>query len=255
MVISANGSPAFELPLVFGTLPGSIRARLLKKAVPMTAETGLVLFEQGDSPGYQYVVVSGAVQLLGRSLTGQEVLIETLSPPELVLPAVMLTSSPSLVRARVSEPSRLLAIDGQLFCEAATREPRLAWEIQISLSRQFRRLLRQVKNLKLRDTRERVGCYLLALAAQQRTPSLAILPYEKSLIATELGMTRESFSRALTALKAHGISVKGDRIFIEDEQLLARECRPDPLIDEFEQDHDAERGEPVTQRPSRSPGA
>ncbi len=232
---STNARPAFELPVIFGSLSGNVRARVLKNAVLKTLEAGELLFEQGDLPSCQYVLAAGSVQLSGCSTAGREVLIETLVPPELVSPATVLTSSRYLVRARASEPSRVLAIETELFRVAAIREPSLAREIQIGLSCQFRRMLRQVKNLKLRDTKERVGCYLLSLAVQQGTPGLAVLPYEKSLIATELGMTRESFSRALSALKAHGISVRGDRIAIEDEHRLARACRPDPLIDEPEQ--------------------
>jgi CRP/FNR family transcriptional activator FtrB len=215
-------------------------------------ETGAILFEQGELPNCQYVVVSGAVQLSGHSMAGREVLIETLAPPELISPATVLTSSPYLVRARVSEPSRLLVIDAELFRATAMREPGLAWEVQISLSCQFRRMLRQIKNLKLRDTKERVGCYLLALADRQGTPGLAVLPYEKSLIATELGMTRESFSRALSALKAHGLSVRGDRIVIEDAHRLASECRPDPLIDESERLSELDVVQQAPQRASKA---
>jgi CRP/FNR family transcriptional activator FtrB len=245
---SANGRLAFELPLIFESLSGSVRARFLKNAVLKTMATGEVLFEQGDLPSCLYVVVAGSVQLSGRSTAGREVLIETLGPPELVSLATVLMSSPYLVRARVAQPARLLVIEAEFFRAAAMRDPGLAREIQFSLSCQFRRMLRQVKNLKLRDTKERVGCYLLALSVQQGTPGLAVLPYEKSLIAAELGMTRESFSRALSALKVHGISVRGDRVVIEDENRLARACRPDPLIDDPEQISGPDRAGRAPQR-------
>jgi CRP/FNR family transcriptional regulator, transcriptional activator FtrB len=232
---SAKEEQAFEPPLIFEAVTGSARARILKKAVLKTIEAGTFLFQQGDLPSCQYVVVAGSVQLLGRSMGGQEVLIETLSASELVCPAAVLTASPYLVRARVPIDSRLLVVEAEAFRTAALREPAFARDVLVGLSCQFRRLLRQVKNLKLRDTRARVGCYLLTLAAQQGTPGQAVLPYEKSLIASELGMTRESFSRALSVLKRHGVAVKGDRITVEDEHRLARACQPDPLIDDPEQ--------------------
>ena len=148
-------------------------------------------------PTFQHVVLAGSVHLLGRSSAGREVLIEVVEPPDLIIPAAVVTGSPYLMRARVPEPSRLLLIHAGVFRRAVLREPLLAQEVIGSLAGQFRRLVRQIKNLKLRTGTERVGCYLLALSQRQGTPHRAILPYEKNLIASELGMTRESFSRAL----------------------------------------------------------
>jgi CRP/FNR family transcriptional activator FtrB len=92
-------------------------------------------------------------------------------------------------------------------------------------------MVRQIKDLKLRTSAQRVGCYVLALAKSQGTLDRAVLPYEKSLIASELGITRESFSRALSSLESAGIRVEGQTIVIIDETRLAAECVPDPFID------------------------
>jgi CRP/FNR family transcriptional activator FtrB len=73
------------------------------------------------------------------------------------------------------------------------------------------------------------------LSARQGTPDKAVLPYEKTLIASELGITRESFSRALSSLEKSGISVEGQVIAIRDASRLAGECAPDPLIDDVEE--------------------
>jgi CRP/FNR family transcriptional regulator, transcriptional activator FtrB len=212
-------------------LSTSRRADLLESAVFHAVPAGTLLFEQGDMPSFQHVVLSGSVQLFGRSSIGREVLIEIVEPPDLVIPAAVVTASSYLMRARVPEPARLLLIHAAAFRRAVEREPLLAHAVIGSLAGQFRRLVRQIKNLKLRTASERVGCYLLALSQRQGTPDLAVLPYEKNLIASELGMTRESFSRALSALQAEGITVKGDGIEIWDAQRLAAACGPDPLID------------------------
>lgn len=66
----------------------------------------------------------------------------------------------------------------------------------------------------------------------QGTPGQAALPYEKNLIASELGITRESFSRALASLEQAGIQVSGQTIMIVDAARLATACQPDPLIDD-----------------------
>ena len=220
-----------ELPPILSALPTSSRAELLQQAVVHTVGSGTILFEQGDMPTFQHVVLTGSVHLLGRSSAGREVLIETLEPPDLIIPAATVMESPYLLRARAAEPSRILLIHAAAFRSAVLREPSLAQEVIGSLAGQFRRLVRQIKNLKLRTVNERVGCYLLAQSKRQGTPHRAVLPYEKNLIASELGMTRESFSRALGSLQAEGITVEGETITIRDGVHLAAICGLDPLID------------------------
>jgi CRP/FNR family transcriptional activator FtrB len=195
---------------------------------------GTVLFEQGEMPTFQHVVLAGSVHLLGRSSAGREVLIEVVEAPDLIIPAEVATGSPYLMRTRVTELSRLLLIPAGVFLSAVQREPLLAQEVIGSLAGQIRRLVRQITNLKLRTGTERVGCYLLALSRRQGTPHRAILPYEKNLIAPELGMTRESFSRALSVLQAQGVTVQDETITIRDPKYLATANGLDPLINGLE---------------------
>ncbi len=224
-------SPALQqLPLLKG-LPASVKSHLLGNAVLHSVAAGTVLFQQGETPNFQHVVVLGSAQLFGRSIGGREVLIETVKAPEPIIPAAVMTGQPYLMQARVPEYSSLLLIHSTAFRAAVASNVVLAQHVIGSLAFQFRRMVRQIKNLKLRSSIERVGCYILALSRRQGTPDRAVLPYEKSLIASELGITRESFSRALAALQGTSIDVRGDTIVLLDLDRLAEECKPDPLID------------------------
>jgi CRP/FNR family transcriptional activator FtrB len=221
-----------SLPLLRG-LPAPVRAKLLGYAVEHRVCAGTVLFEQGDVPNFQHVIVSGSAQLIGR-LDEREVLIEVVRAPELIIPAAVVMNSPYLVDARVPEPSRILLIQSDVFRVAVESDSALAREVMNSLAGQFRRMVRQVKNLKLRTAKERVGCYVLVLSTRQGTPGRAVLPYEKNLIASELGLARESFSRALSALRQSGVVVRGETIVIRDPPRLSTEFKLDPLIDSLE---------------------
>jgi CRP/FNR family transcriptional activator FtrB len=220
-----------DLPF-FQALSKSRRKDLLRNAVVHGVDSGTVLFEQGDAPTFQLVALSGSAQLFGRSNEGREVLIETVRAPDLIIPAAVVTGAPYLMRARVPEPSRFLLIHAAVFRAAVDRDPVLAHVVIGSLAQQFRRMVRQIKNLKLRSSTQRVGCYILSLSKRQGTLDRACLPYEKNLIASELGITRESFSRALSRLERFGIKVEGQTIAIYDREQLAVQCTPDPLIDE-----------------------
>ncbi|WP_368911291.1 helix-turn-helix domain-containing protein [Taklimakanibacter deserti] len=215
----------------FQALSSSTRTDLLRNAVVHGVDSGTVLFEQGDVPTFQHVTLSGSAQLFGRSTGGREVLIETVRAPDLIIPAAVVTGAPYLMRARVPEPSRFVLIHATVFRAAVDRDPVLAHAVIGSLAQQFRRMVRQIKNLKLRSSTLRVGCYVLALSKRQGTLDRALLPYEKTLIASELGITRESFSRALSKLESCGIKVEGQTIAIRDRERLALQCAADPLID------------------------
>jgi len=91
-------------------------------------------------------------------------------------------------------------------------------------------MTRQVKNLKLRTTTERLASYLLALQKAQGG-ELIQLPYDKGAIAAELGMARESLSRAFASLEEEAIDVQGAQVRIRDRVVLLRRCRADPLVD------------------------
>lgn len=225
-----SGSTPLDGVALFANVGADCRARLMARAVRHAVKPGTVLFDQGDIPTFQLILVVGAIHLYGRS-GDREVLIEAITPPDLVIPAAVVTEAPYLVQARAVEPSQVLMIEAGTFRQVLAEEPALAQAMVGCLAGQFRRLVRQVKNLKLRSAVQRVGCHILALAAQQGTPGRAVLPYEKHLIASQLGITRESFSRALAALQEAGIAVEGEIIHIRDPALLAETCQPDPLID------------------------
>jgi len=219
-----------DLPL-FRALSESTRAKLLRAAMTHSLSAGAVLFEQGVVPNFQIIVVSGSVQLFGRSIDRREVLIEVVRPPEFVIPAAVMSAAPYLMQARVPEPSRFVLIQADVFRAAVLVDPVLAQAVITGLAQQFRRMVRQIKNLKLRSSTQRAGCYILALAERQGMRDRVVLPYEKHLIASELGMTRESFSRALSSLEKSSIKVNGHTIEILDANRLRAECMPDPLID------------------------
>lgn len=220
-------------PLVLfeGVAPAT-RQAFLQNAVTHSVAAGTVLFEQGEVPNFQHVLLSGSVHLFGQSAEHREVLIETLAAPNLIVPAAVVTASPYLMQARAPEISRVLLIHAEVFRTAVGKDPALAQMVMMSLAGQFRRLVRQIKNLKLRSATQRVSCYILALAKRQGMAKRITLPYGKHLIASELGITRESFSRALSALQETSIRVEGEMIHIRDFGRLAADAMPDPLIDD-----------------------
>lgn len=191
---------------------------------------GSLVFEQADKPVFAQFLLSGSIELLG--VRDQvETLVELLRPVDLVVPAAVVCDQPYLMRARVYEEAQLLLIRAETFRLALASDQALCHAVLGCLAAQFRRQVRQAKNLKLRSAEERVGCYLVALLQGNDRATTIRLPIEKHLIASQLGMTRETFSRALSGMAKFGIRVVGEVLHIEDATEARARFALDPLID------------------------
>lgn len=213
-----------------GGVPTATLDRLADLAILHRVPSGSTLFEQAEIPSFAQLLVSGSVALLGVSGTA-ETLIELMRPTDLLLPAAVLNRQPFLARARVLEEAHLVLIQAEAFREAIATDHELCLAVLGCQAAQFRRQIKMTKNLKLRSAEERVGCYLLRLVQEATPNGPTRLPMEKRLIAWQLGMTRETFSRILAAMERYGLQISGDVVEIADAARLRARFRLDPQID------------------------
>ena len=101
-----------------------------------------------------------------------------------------------------------------------------------AMARTSRDKTREIKNLKLRSSTERLANWIHE--AHRRTPKRRRLdlPTDKKTLALRLGMTPENLARGFAHLREFGVRVEGRTIWIEDPSALARYADPTPLIDE-----------------------
>ncbi|HEX4506835.1 MAG TPA: helix-turn-helix domain-containing protein [Alphaproteobacteria bacterium] len=189
-----------------------------------------VLFEQAESPAFAQLLVQGSIELLA-ARGAEETLVEFVRAPDLLLPAAVLNQQPYLLRARVLDEATLVMIQAEAFRQAVVSDRALCLAVLACQAAQFRRQIKHAKNLQLRSAEERVGCYLLRLT-EDATPGQPVrLPLEKRLIASQLGMTRETFSRTLATLARHGLRVEGDLVHLENAAAARARFQLDPLLD------------------------
>src|SRR5262249_55899576 len=126
------------------------------------AEPEQVLSHQGAMPDILHILGEGQVALSSTAAHGTTALIEVLHPIDHFVLASVLTQLPYLMTARAVTRCRLLAIDATDLLELVEREASLANTLLRFVSREFRTMVRQVRDLKLRTAAQRLGCYLLA---------------------------------------------------------------------------------------------
>jgi len=196
----------------------------------------VVLFEKGDRADFLMVLLEGGVELYATSPDEREAVIDILWPVDAFILAAALTGSPYLMSARTLQPSRVLLLEAGAFRRSVNSDPELSARMMAALAGHFRRLVRQIKDLKLRTGGQRLANFLLRLVAETGRDNAALLPFDKRTLASRLGMTPENLSRAFASLRDYGVEVQGNRVVLSDVEGLSAYCQPDPLIDEFETD-------------------
>lgn len=210
-----------RLPLFEGLQPREL-FHLIGDAWVEILPNGSLLFLQGDPARFFYVVLSGWVKLYRSTAEGNESVITVLPPGESFAEAAAFEEGTYPVSAAIVEDARLLAIPAPPFLEKVLAERRLAIKMMASMSRRLRQLVMQVEDLSLRSSVERLAAYLATLCHETEGSTTVRLPFDKALIASQLGMQPETLSRSLARLRAMGIAAEGNRIQISDIATLHR---------------------------------
>ncbi|MBU3029167.1 helix-turn-helix domain-containing protein [Paracoccus marinaquae] len=190
----------------------------------------LQLVRQGGRADFLHVLVEGTVELFAE-WNGHDTTMAILRPVTSFILAACMRDAHYLMSARTLQPSRIVLIPAVDIRETFRRDPDFAVDAANELASAYRSMVRHAKSLKLRNSRERLAAYLLRLSAENGGAAGFMLPHEKRLLASHLGMTPESLSRAFRALSDHGVHIQGMRVTLTDPDQVRDIAVPDPLID------------------------
>ena len=176
-------------------------ATLLEGATVCVAERHETLFRQGDLADRFYIVLQGRIALHLVNETGRESILEVVKPGETFGEEAVFDRGLFSFGARVIDPVRLVRIPAETFLQALAADFRFVTLVMASMSAHLHCLVRQVGKLKLKSTEQRLASYLAGLAPETSGRARIVLPYEKKVVASQLGMQPETLSRALTKLR------------------------------------------------------
>jgi CRP-like cAMP-binding protein len=205
---------------IFRGLSAEELARIAQGTSQVHAERGRVLFQRGDPCAGFHFVAYGQVKLAVSTPAGAEKVIEILGPGRSFGEAVMFTGNAYPVGATALADSLLLLVRKEALFVELERDPLLARRMLAGLSARLHVLVKDVESMTLHSASQRVIGYLARLEGEGAGGE-ATLPAQKSLVASQLNLTPEYFSRILHDLAAEGfIRVDGRRIEIVDGEGL-----------------------------------
>lgn len=214
---------------VFAGLPAELVDKLTHGAFVQILPRGTMLCTQGEKPEFLHGILSGRVALLGEGPDSSETVVEFFDAGDLLIAPAVLLDAPYLMSARVMEESRVLFMSADAVRRAMKTEGEFAWAVAQHLCQHWRRMIRQVKDLKLRSSTERLAAFLVSRAAHGDKTATIKLPDDRKLIAQRLGMTPESLSRAFASLRTVGVGGTGRTVTIANIARLREFCRYDAL--------------------------
>lgn len=130
----------------------------------------------------------------------------------------MFLDKPYMVEAQALADSLLIWIDKQDIYAAIDRDSSFARRMLAGLSMRLHTLVKDIETVNLQNAIQRIAAYLLS---QPREEGEMRFPFNKSLIASKLGLTPETLSRLLHQLSEAGlIEVEGKRVRIIDAARL-----------------------------------
>lgn len=202
---------------IFNGLEDRVLDRLAGMAELRSFETGTRLYQQGDLNVPFCILVSGQMSFFRTAPDGTVTVVDVVRPSGYTGLQAVLTQMPVLTGVEAVAPSRAILIDGAVLRTLVREEPSLASALLVAEAMDFRSLVLQVCDLKLRTTAQRLGYYLLDLAPDKTSQSATLrLPFDKRLLAARLGCRQENLSRAFATLREQGVETRGARVVLHD---------------------------------------
>jgi CRP/FNR family transcriptional activator FtrB len=205
---------------LFAPLPEASLLRLADVAGLQRFSNHSYLFREGEEPDFIYGFVEGGVVLVAGS-GEREAVIEFFGPGESVLLAAAILGLPYLVSARATSDGQALLIPANKLRRLLDEDVALAAQCSRMLSRHWRVLISQVKEIKTRSAAERLARFLLSQANKTQGSATIVLPGMKKEVATRLGITPETMSRTLKKLRDYSVENDADSIRIGSIERLA----------------------------------
>ena len=165
-------------------------------------------------------LIARRLSLIGGA-DGQEAVIEFFGPGESVLLPAVLLGLPYLVSARATADGQAILVPASKFREFLAEDPTLAAHCARTLSRHWRALITQIKEIKTQGAAERLAHFLVSQSGKSSGAATLVLPGLKKEVATRLGIKPETLSRSLRKLRDYGVDTEGDTIRIACVERLA----------------------------------
>ena len=185
------------------------------------------IMTQDDPATAFFIVINGWVKLYRTTPSGDDTVIEMITRGHSFAEAVAFTGNRYLATAEAVSETRVARIPADHLIRCIRQSPDIALGMIASISQHMHHLVQQVEQLKVQSGVQRVAEFLASLSLAEQGHCAVVLPYDKLLIAGQLGLTPESLSRAFARLRGIGVVVDASHVVVKDVAKLRQLANDD----------------------------
>jgi len=197
-------------------------SEVIRHARTLHYQRAQVVAKRGEMVPGLFAVAYGMVKLTLHGATGAEKVLQLVGPSQTFGEIALFRQQPLPLDAVAVVDTGLVLVPAATLLALIDRDAHFARGMVASLCQRIHAMVSDFEATSLHGASGRLAAYLESLAESPDTVRVT-LPAAKKLIAARLGMTKETFSRALRDLAREGlVRVTGRSIELLDRARLAR---------------------------------
>lgn len=186
---------------IFAGLTADQQDKIASVARPTILTPGQAVYQQGDLTAPLVVVHQGTVKLTRISVDGRERVLQVMEPGDFAGESTLLGGGRPDHSAIAVTKATLCVFQPQDFANLLAAHPRISYLMLIEMNRRLAGAQDRLTQVQSQEVSGRVAGYLLELEGKSSPDGISVeLPLSKKDVASLLGTTPESFSRALASL-------------------------------------------------------
>ncbi len=202
---------------LFAGLPAMHIARIVGIGWVKSLESGERLFSEGEASRGLYVVQTGNVRLFRVNARGDEQVVHIANAGESFAEESLFAPEGYCLNASAVKSTRVVVLPKNEFLGVLKSCPELLMRMTCALSHHLCQMISLLDDLRLKSARVRLENWLLQRCskAQSDQPQTVLLSIPKKVVASELGMASETFSRVLAQLQCERlIAIRGRSVVL-----------------------------------------
>lgn len=212
---------------VFRGLKTETVEHIVAPATAVTLRSHELIMRQADPATAFFIVINGWVKLYRTTPGGDDTVIEMMTRGHSFAEMAAFTGNRYLATAEAVSESRIARIPADHIVRCIRQSPDIALGMIASISQRMHNLVQQVEQLKAQTGVQRVAEFLASLSLAEQGHCAVVLPYDKLLIAGQLGLTPELLSRAFARLRSIGVVVDASHVAVKDVARLRQLANDD----------------------------
>lgn len=179
------------------------------------------IIRHGDNAQTVVFVLQGWVSLLRHTPDGKEVTVGLCTTGDLFGEAALFPNANYPYTAQTLQESTIVAlIPAATLRQLSENHSEFSAFLMGMLNERINRTQLKLEQMSSLSAAQRLGCFLLRLCQQRKETHKVMMPIDKHVVASYLGMKPETLSRSFQQLQPLGIHVKQATITVDDVDKL-----------------------------------